>query len=81
MEKVINDAVAYIQSIAKDKNRNIEWAKDAVIKSVSIPADEAVKLNVVNFIAPTLESLLDSLNNKEVKLIDKKQLYRQKIKR
>ena len=72
MGKVVNDAVAYIQSIAKDKNRNIEWARDAVIKSVSIPANEAVKLNVVDFIAPNLESLLDSLNNKEIELINKK---------
>ncbi len=81
MEKVINDAVAYIQSIAKDKNRNIEWAKESVIKSVSIPAGEAVKLNVVNFIAPTLESLLDSLDNKEIKLIDKKTTLQMKNKK
>lgn len=81
MDKVINDAVAYIQSIAKDKNRNVEWAKDAVTKSVSIPADEAVKLNVVDFIAPTLESLLDSLDNKEIMLISKKTILQTKNKK
>jgi len=81
MDKVINDAVAYIQSIAKDKNRNVEWARDAVTKSVSIPADEAVKLNVVDFIAPTLESLLDSLDNKEIILISKKTILQTKNKK
>jgi membrane-bound serine protease (ClpP class) len=68
MEKVTNDAVAYIQSIAEEKGRNAEWAKEAVEKSVSITAKEALELNVIDIIAPNLEALIDSLDGRQVKM-------------
>lgn len=68
MEKVTNDAVAYIQSIAEEKGRNAEWAKEAVEKSVSITAKEALELNVIELIAPNLKALIDSLDGRQVKM-------------
>ncbi|MGA2141140.1 MAG: nodulation protein NfeD, partial [Brevinematales bacterium] len=49
--KIENDSIAFIESIAKARNRNIDWAKDSVKNSVSITSDEALKKGVINFIA------------------------------
>jgi len=65
-EKVTNDAVAYIQSLATRNGRNAEWAKDAVVNSVSIPAEEALAKNVVDLLAPTTAALLDDLDGRMV---------------
>ncbi len=67
-EKVTNDAVAYIKSIAQKRGRNIEWAEDAVRKSVSITETEALQLGVINYIAPTLDSLLSLVNGDTVEV-------------
>jgi len=67
-EKIINDTVAFIKNIAKNRGRNVDWAEKAVVKSVSITDEEAVKLNVVDFISPDLESLLAKIDGKVVKL-------------
>lgn len=64
--KVENDAVAYIQSIAEKQGRNSEWAEEAVRKSVSVPEEEAVELNVVDLVAEDLRSLLHAIDGREV---------------
>ncbi len=64
--KVTNDAAAFIRSISEKRNRNIEWAEDAVRNSVSITETEALKKNVIDMIASTRAALLDSLNGKKV---------------
>jgi membrane-bound serine protease (ClpP class) len=66
-EKILNDMVAFIKNIAKTRGRNLEWAEKAVVKSVSITEDEAVKLNVVDFISPDLQSLLTKIDGKIIK--------------
>ncbi len=63
-EKITNDAAAYIRSIAKKRNRNIEWAEDAVRKSVNVTAEEALALNIIDFIADSKEEIVDSLDGK-----------------
>jgi len=68
VEKVTNDAVAYIKSIAKERGRNEKWAEDAVRKSVSIPADEAVKKKVVDLIATSIDDLLKKIDGKKVEV-------------
>jgi membrane-bound serine protease (ClpP class) len=68
MEKIINDTVSYIKSIAKTRGRNADWAEKAVVKSVSITDEEAVKLNVVDFIAPDTQTLLAKIDGRVVKL-------------
>jgi membrane-bound serine protease (ClpP class) len=65
-QKVLDDAVAYIRSIADARGRNADWAESAVRDSVSIPADEALQLNVVDMIAPDVATLLEDLNGQSV---------------
>jgi membrane-bound serine protease (ClpP class) len=67
-EKIVNDTVAFIKNIAKTRGRNVDWAEKAVVKSVSITDEEAVKLNVVDFISPDLQNLLAKIDGKVVKL-------------
>ena len=67
-EKIVNDTVSYIKTIAKNRGRNADWAEKAVVKSVSITEEEAVKLNVVDFISPDLSSLLTKIDGKVVKM-------------
>jgi len=66
-EKIVNDTVAFIKNIAKTRGRNADWAEKAVVKSVSITEDEAVKLNVVDFMSPDLQSLLAKIDGKIIK--------------
>jgi membrane-bound serine protease (ClpP class) len=65
-EKVVNDAVAYVKSIAKTRGRNADWAEKAVRKSVSITDEEALKLNVIDFISPNLQDLLARIDGKVI---------------
>ncbi|MEN2995297.1 MAG: nodulation protein NfeD [Thermodesulfovibrio sp.] len=68
-EKIINDAVAYIKSIAKQRGRNIEWAENAVRKSISSTETEALKLKVIDLIADNLETLIKDLHGMKVKTL------------
>ena len=65
-EKVENDAAAYARSIAKTRGRSEEWVEKAVRKSESITADEALKLKVIDVVAPDIEKLLLAIDQKEV---------------
>ena len=56
-KKMVNDAAAYIRSLAELRNRNSHWAELAVVKSVSISAEEAKRLHVIDLIAENVESL------------------------
>ena len=47
-EKALNDAIAYIRSLAQLRGRNVAWAEKAVREAASIPAEEAVKTNVAD---------------------------------
>jgi len=66
-EKIVNDTVSYIKTIAKTRGKNAEWAEKAVRKSASITEEEAVKLNVVDFISPDLQDLLTKIDGKVIK--------------
>jgi membrane-bound serine protease (ClpP class) len=70
MEKVTNDAVASIRSIAEKRHRNADWAEKAVRESASIPASEALKLDVINVIVPNVDSLLIWLNGREYEVLN-----------
>lgn len=65
-KKVVNDAAAYIRSLAELRNRNSHWAELAVVKSVSISAEEAKKLNVIDLIAGNVEALALAIDGREV---------------
>lgn len=61
VKKALNDAAAYARSLAQQRGRNQDWAEAAVRKSVSISAEEAVTLAVVDLIADNPQSLLNKL--------------------
>lgn len=67
-EKVQNDAVAYITSIAKRRGHNIEWGKKAVLESASIDAEAALDSNVIDILARDTDDLLDQLDGRVVDL-------------
>ena len=66
-EKVANDAVAFLQSIAKERGRESPWLEEAVLASSSVPAEEALKLGVIDLVAPSLPQLLRDVEGREVK--------------
>jgi len=70
-EKVVNDAAAYIKSIAQKRGRNAEWVEKAVRESVSVTAEEALKLGIAEVIAEDRQDLLKKLNGKKIALDDK----------
>lgn len=67
-EKMVNDLSAFIEAIASERGRNVEWAISAVRESESIPAEKAVELGVVDLIAPDLSALLLEIDGREVLL-------------
>src|SRR6056297_394978 len=64
--KAINDAVAYIRSLAEQRGRNADWAERAVRESVSLTAERAVEKNVVDLIAVDLAELLTAIDGRTV---------------
>jgi len=67
-EKVTNDAVAFIRTIAEKRNRNAEWAENAVRNSVSVTATVALQQKIIDFIANDDEELLQQLDGMTVQL-------------
>ena len=69
-EKIVNDAAAYIRSIAAAHGRNIEWGEKAVRESVSATEQEALELNVIDMVAPDLNALISQLDGRQVTMLD-----------
>jgi len=65
-DKAINDAIAYIRSLAELRGRNAEWAARAVREAASLPAHEAVEMNVVDLMADDLDALLARIDGRTV---------------
>jgi membrane-bound serine protease (ClpP class) len=66
--KLVNDAVAYIRGLAQMRNRNADWAERAVRSAASLPAEEALSLDVIDLIAANVPDLLRQLNGYEVRI-------------
>jgi membrane-bound serine protease (ClpP class) len=64
--KAMNDAVAFIRSLAELRGRNAKWAEEAVREAASVSANEALKLGVINVIADDVESLLSAVDGSKV---------------
>ncbi|NBF06608.1 nodulation protein NfeD [Pseudomonas sp. Fl5BN2] len=62
--KQINDAAAYIRSLAQLRGRNVEWAEQAVREAVTLSAQEALNIKVVDYVANDLDSLLKQADGK-----------------
>lgn len=65
-EKVVNDAVAYIRSLARIHGRNETWAAKAVTEAASLPAEDALKRGVIDIIADSVEKLLVKIDGRNV---------------
>jgi membrane-bound serine protease (ClpP class) len=68
-KKQINDAAAYIRSLAQLRSRNADWAERAVREAVSLSAAEAERERVIDLVAPDLEALLRALDGREINVL------------
>ena len=66
--KAINDAVAYIRSLAERRGRNADWAERAVRSAESLSATAALELDVIDVVATDLEDLLGQIDGMSVML-------------
>lgn len=67
-KKVENDAVSFIRGIAELRGRNADWAEEAVREAVSATQTEAVELNVVDFVATSVDEIMDRIEGTTVEL-------------
>lgn len=68
MEKAENLLAAYMEAIAKERNRNVEWVVDAVRNSVAVGEQEALELNVIDLVAVNRTELLLACDGREVEI-------------
>ncbi|MDB5247555.1 MAG: nodulation protein NfeD [Segetibacter sp.] len=66
--KTTNDAAAFIRTIAEKRKRNLQWAEEAVRKSVSITEAEALQKKVIDLIAVNENDLLQQINGRQVEV-------------
>ena len=66
--KMVNDAVAYIRGLAELHGRNADWAERAVREGASLPARDAAERQVVDFVAASVDALLQQADGREVML-------------
>lgn len=78
-KKVTNDAVAYIRGLAEMRERNPDWAEKAVREAVSLSAQEALKLNVIDHVAADLPELLKKLGKSDAPMIEVEADWRTKL--
>ena len=65
--KSTNDASAFIRTIAEYRNRNLEWAEDAVRQSVAITENEALRKNIIDLVVSNDRELLNQIDGKLIK--------------
>ena len=66
--KAINDAVAYIRSLAERRGRNADWAERAVRQAESLSAAQALELGVIDIVARDLNDLLTQIDGRELEM-------------
>lgn len=72
-DKAVSDAVAFIEGLAELHGRNKRWAKKAVLEAASLPANQALKQNVIDFIAKDLSEVLQKSHGRRVKVLNQYQ--------
>jgi membrane-bound serine protease (ClpP class) len=70
-QKILNDTIAFIRTIAEKRGRNADWAVRAVTEAASITETEALELDVIDVVAPTLDVLLDRIDGMEIEVVDR----------
>jgi membrane-bound serine protease (ClpP class) len=74
--KQVNDAAAYIRGLAQMRGRNADWGERAVREAVSLPAEEALKMGVIDYIAADIPSLVAKLDGKTVAVLGQEKRLR-----
>ncbi len=64
--KAVNDAAAFIRSLAALRGRNAEWGERAVRYGEAVSASEAADLNVIELIATDVDDLMRQLDGRVV---------------
>jgi membrane-bound serine protease (ClpP class) len=62
--KVVNDAAASLRGLAKTHGRNAQWADAAVRKASNLTAAEALRMNVIDVVSPSLPALLRTIDGR-----------------
>src|SRR6056297_1420901 len=80
-KKIFNYSESYIETIAKERDRNVEWAKSAVRDGASITSEEALEINVIDLIATDERDLLEKIDGMEVagKILETKDASSERI--
>lgn len=65
-KKLVNDAAAYLRSLANLRGRNADWAEQAVREGASLPAEEAAAIDVIDLVAADLDALLVAIAGQTV---------------
>ena len=65
--KVVNDAAASLRTLAREHGRNAKWADAAVRRASNLGAREALRLNVIDEVAPSLPALLEQIDGRKTK--------------
>lgn len=68
-DKLVNDAAAYIRSLAQMRGRNADWAERAVREAASLSAAEALEEGVVDLVAADLGDLLMQIDGRAVTVL------------
>jgi membrane-bound serine protease (ClpP class) len=69
--KAVNDAVAYIRSLAQLRSRNAVWAESAVRGAASLSSSDALEEHVIDIVAKDVPDLLQQLQGRKVKAADR----------
>jgi len=67
-KKIVNDAIAYIRSLAEMRGRNADWAEKAVREGASISSEQALQQGVIDIIATDIDDLLAKADGWQVQI-------------
>ena len=73
-KKMVNDAAAYIRSLAEMRGRNAEWAEQAVREAASLSSEQALEADVIDIIARDTADLLQQVNGRTVTVLNEKRV-------
>ena len=73
-KKIVNDAAAYIRSLAEMRGRNAEWAEQAVREAASLSSEQALDAGVIDIIARDTADLLQQVNGRTVTVLNEKRV-------
>ncbi len=73
-QKQVNDAAAYIRGLAQLRGRNADWAERAVREAASLPAEDALRLGVIDLLAADTPALLAALDGRKIRVLEQERV-------